>query len=284
MRLAGLLAVLSGCNLVFGLDPTSQGGGDDDAAVDAGEDCGAHDEDGDGVGDLCDVCPHLDGDQADRDEDGVGDACDPAFDVPGDRILLFDGFGGDALGDGWLAPGVPPTVAQDRATFNDPQLGGGSLVWLEPVGDAERVRIAAAVDILSYEPDGQAGTTRIIGVFSRASGSGSAYLCELVDDVADANAAVLQIARTTSISYQVLGSASTGVMQPLGPRELSLDELPLENGGVALTCRDSQLLAIPGSDGAALPPAQVGLHATGVTLAVAWVVAIAGPDGATTTN
>jgi len=52
-----------------------------------------HDEDGDGVDDGCDVCPHIaDPDQADRDGDGVGDACDPNPDQPIDRIVFFDPF------------------------------------------------------------------------------------------------------------------------------------------------------------------------------------------------
>jgi hypothetical protein len=52
-----------------------------------------HDEDGDGIDDACDVCPHIvDPDQADRDGDGVGDVCDPHVDQPIDHIALFDPF------------------------------------------------------------------------------------------------------------------------------------------------------------------------------------------------
>jgi len=52
-----------------------------------------HDEDGDGVDDGCDVCPHLaDPAQADGDGDGVGDACDPEPAVPRQSIALFEPF------------------------------------------------------------------------------------------------------------------------------------------------------------------------------------------------
>jgi hypothetical protein len=52
-----------------------------------------HDEDGDGIDDACDVCPHIfDPDQADRDGDRVGDVCDPHVDQPIDHIALFDPF------------------------------------------------------------------------------------------------------------------------------------------------------------------------------------------------
>ncbi len=49
-----------------------------------------HDHDGDGRGDVCDVCPHIV--DSGRDGDGVGDACDPHPTTAGDRIAFFDGF------------------------------------------------------------------------------------------------------------------------------------------------------------------------------------------------
>lgn len=50
-----------------------------DGAPDGVPDIGTigHDEDGDGIGDVVDLCPHVVGDGADGDGDGVGDACDP---------------------------------------------------------------------------------------------------------------------------------------------------------------------------------------------------------------
>ena len=52
-----------------------------------------HDEDGDGVDDACDVCPHISDNQADADLDGVGDACDP-LPLPTEHIAMFDPFTG----------------------------------------------------------------------------------------------------------------------------------------------------------------------------------------------
>jgi hypothetical protein len=51
-----------------------------------------HDEDGDGVDDACDRCPHVaDPAQPDTDGDGVGDACDPSASTT-ERIVFFDPF------------------------------------------------------------------------------------------------------------------------------------------------------------------------------------------------
>jgi len=49
-----------------------------------------HDEDGDGVPDIIDVCPHLpDPDQLDSDGDGIGDACDPEPNNPRQKLVRF---------------------------------------------------------------------------------------------------------------------------------------------------------------------------------------------------
>lgn len=56
------------------------------AAVDA---VTGHDEDGDGIPDVIDPCPHIAGDTADADGDGVGDACDPNPSTPTESWIAF---------------------------------------------------------------------------------------------------------------------------------------------------------------------------------------------------
>jgi len=103
VTLGAAVLALAACNQVFGLDPP--GSGDDDAAgaidaaeaIDAAPDaavCGERDEDGDGIPDGCDNCPHVPNpDQSDLgDGDKVGDACDPHRTEPGDRLIRFEGF------------------------------------------------------------------------------------------------------------------------------------------------------------------------------------------------
>jgi hypothetical protein len=71
-----------------------------------------HDEDGDGVDDACDGCPHIaDPTQPDRDGDGVDDACDPHPDTPGDKIAFFDPF--TAPRSAWTFPQTQPTYSGD---------------------------------------------------------------------------------------------------------------------------------------------------------------------------
>jgi hypothetical protein len=56
--------------------------------------CTGHDEDGDGVPDVCDDCPHVaDPAQLDSDGDGVGDACDPDP-TTHEKVVFFDPFTG----------------------------------------------------------------------------------------------------------------------------------------------------------------------------------------------
>src|SRR5512143_4267432 len=71
-----------------------------------------HDEDGDGIDDSCDVCPHVpDPAQADADGDGVGDPCDPEPSIPHQSIVLFDPF--TALDPAWTQLG-PASVVGDE--------------------------------------------------------------------------------------------------------------------------------------------------------------------------
>ncbi len=76
-----------------------------------------HDEDGDGLDDACDLCPHVaDGAQQDRDGDRVGDVCDPNPDAIGDRIAYFNSM--QALRPEWSFAGPTPTFDGEAMTID----------------------------------------------------------------------------------------------------------------------------------------------------------------------
>ena len=135
-----VLAVLaSGCNFVYGLDPTDlrdQSDADGDGVYDAVDNCVETpnapppgqteqlDNDHDTVGDACDNCPLISNiDQRDvGDSDGIGDLCDPHPTTGNDCLLVLDTFGDPArLLEHWQVislvgdvTGVVPEVGRVR--------------------------------------------------------------------------------------------------------------------------------------------------------------------------
>lgn len=169
----------AGCNQIFGLDPPvaggADGGGDDggddggdrdgDVRVDASCTPGAHDEDGDGLVDACDNCPHfINPGQEDGDADGVGNPCDPRPSASGDRIALFYGF--DAF---------PPGVQFDPPNMTNWVISGDRLVQTLATGqhlarfelDLEVVVASTHFEVLTYVTPTE-GQFRAAGVYARA--------------------------------------------------------------------------------------------------------------------
>lgn len=122
MRVGAIALVLGvGCGR-FGFGLHSGDGGDGDGDDDALRDAKIcvpvhHDEDGDGIDDACDGCPHIvDPEQLDTDGDGVDDLCDPNPSQAIDRIEFFDPF--TTSRPEWTFSGVAGTYTGDSIHIN----------------------------------------------------------------------------------------------------------------------------------------------------------------------
>lgn len=124
-----VLALMSGCNQVFGIEGTEVETVDEDGDGIIGTDDSCplvanpdqRDLDEDGVGDACDNCPMAaNTDQGSiGDGDAFGDACDPHADRPGDCLIAFDTFQDPtAFASAWdVSPGsVEPFPGGVRVT------------------------------------------------------------------------------------------------------------------------------------------------------------------------
>ncbi len=133
-----------------------------------------HDEDGDGVDDACDGCPHLSGDQLDSDGDGVGDACDPNPTVARDHIVFFDPFTSERPEWVYNQNAAPHSIVNDNLVVDSTQ---GMLLTgaLAPQSLAEDVYILGGH--ISSGTTGQRQITTVL--YSATAGY---YYCEINGD------------------------------------------------------------------------------------------------------
>jgi hypothetical protein len=134
-----------------------------------------HDEDGDGIDDACDDCPHLaDPGQADRDGDGVGDLCDPHPDQPIDRIAFFDPF----------------TSRLPAWTFHGPVTYTGDAIAIAAKGGAWEAVLAGTPGNDVYTFGGHVasigtGQQQIAFLIAPTFDDPSGYYCELFENGGD---------------------------------------------------------------------------------------------------
>jgi hypothetical protein len=130
--------MFGGCGRI-GFDPAIDASAGDAEWTDGAS--ATHDEDGDGVVDADDVCPHLPGSQLDSDSDGVGDDCDWEPNLPRQRFALF----------ATMQPGHPFTIAAGNFIQGDDALrfDGAAYGELEHGLIAGEIEVDIGVDVIA---------------------------------------------------------------------------------------------------------------------------------------
>jgi hypothetical protein len=165
-----------------------------------------HDEDGDGIDDACDGCPHVfDPDQLDGDGDHVGDACDPNPGIPGERIVFFDPF--VSVRPEWAFAGAPFVIADDSLSVDS--RGEGFI--------ADRAG-AAANDVFAYAGHIGAGNTRQHQLTIVAHDGPELYYCELTSDTG----AIVRFGFTFSFDNVTYNAMTVPAQGPLEHGDFSL--------------------------------------------------------------
>ena len=240
------LIVLAGCGRI-GFDATAGGaGGNGDAAADAIRICAApvgHDEDGDGVDDACDGCPHIaDPEQVDSDGDGVDDICDPQPTIPKEHIAFFDPFTGPRAE--WTFAGPSVTFSDDELQLDTLDNGWTGTLAIAPVDD----RFELGAHFATESPTGQRQ------ILIAAEQVPPSYYCELFDEGTPTFGYT-----TTPDNMSFIDVAKSPAQAPFadGPMSLTLDQ----RGG-SVTCTKTW----PGTNGALGGPIPMDNVATQITI------------------
>lgn len=191
MRARWILFALAACGrLGFG----AQDGGGSATCTPVG-----HDEDGDGIDDACDDCPHVaDPAQLDGDGDGVGDVCDPNPTSPREHITMFDPM--TTRRPEWRFDFLPPSYTGDSIMVDT--TNGDFLMTLTatPSTDYDEVGGSLGAQNPAHEVK--------IKVDAR-SASKAYYYCEIYDDTTSNRV-------NFDLAWTLDGTAySTGNLQPM---------------------------------------------------------------------
>ena len=131
-----------------------------------------HDEDGDAVGDVCDLCP-VSATNTDSDGDGVGDGCDPRPMTGGDTFVLFEPFA-QGIPQGWNIGAGAWTVGNDDLRI----VSGVGLTNGLRTNVPATPRMMAVASVVPEAVFGTAPTIGITNPYASALGGGG-ILCSL---------------------------------------------------------------------------------------------------------
>jgi hypothetical protein len=263
VRVAALAFVVAlGCGRI-GFDPTGQGDGGPgtDGNRFGGSGCVAgHDEDGDGIDDCDDVCPHVsDPTQPDADHDQVGDGCDPHMQMPIDRIAFFDPF--IATHAEW-SYGAPPTFASDALQVDATAAPYVAATPFSASADLDTVEIA-------FQPTSVVTNARVAIQFI----SGFATFECAVHQPASGDALLELSATTNDIDFLPIVQLDAGATLDAGTTKLKA-----QVGSGQVLCHaavnGAAGIDIMGSASVTPPPSQIGVFATKAHVAVDYFIHI----------
>ncbi len=233
-----------------------------DLATDAQACAGAvgHDEDGDGIDDACDGCPHLvDPAQIDSDGDGVDDLCDPHPLEPRERITVFDPF--ITLDPAWSTSSQNFTVAGDAITLDAVQ----TFITLRRAGalDHDVMQLAG-----TFEAESAAGMQHQITLLQSAAGKPE-YYCELDSTGTDGKLGLTET--LDGVTYNVYTRTTADVISD-GPVTLQFAvDAPDERCTTSWPTTDGAIAATIPTD---IAPLFHGLGAYGVRIRLAYYIEI----------
>jgi hypothetical protein len=219
-----------------------------------------HDEDGDGVDDACDGCPHIaDPAQIDSDGDGVDDICDPNPAAARERIAMFDPF--TSARPEWQFQGVAPTFVNDQLVVDG-----------RPSGIEMRLAQIPANDVYAIGGHIGAGTTGQRQIALHVDGPSPAlYYCEI-------NGSQL----STAVFAQTFTQDGTTFTSPVS----AMAQGPVENGDFTLvnmhappawSCQTSwpaNMQSLTGTVPPGITPMQFSIGMQGVVLTLDYFIQI----------
>jgi hypothetical protein len=177
-----------------------------------------HDEDGDGVDDACDGCPHIaDPDQPDTDGDGVDDACDPNPLSPRESITEFDPF--TTLDPVWVVS-APTLVSVGNDALIIDARGGNVSITRPGVTESDGDRLVVGGSFEALDP----GPPQLQLTVYATRGGSARYYCELdsFDGVAH------KLGLTKSLDGAIYTPLASNPLTPIsiGTVELTMDQRP----------------------------------------------------------
>lgn len=222
-----------------------------------------HDEDGDGIDDACDLCPHIaETDPFDGDGDRVGDACDPEPANPRQRIEFFESFA-TALAAPWAIRFGPVTVTNDELVLD--AIGMARSIY-RPYTQADDWIVMSATT-------GSAGTGNyLLSIITSPNTGNTGFFCEMFYDSTLTQA-------LTMFTYTLNGSmflhdGLMGWSQPLAGGGGTFEYLLT---GPNARCRSAwrgDVIEVEGTWPTSIVPERLTLYAENVEARIQWVVMI----------